>query len=292
MAEITVDRIACVRCGACVDVCTIARVFEARDDGYYAAHPERCWGCGHCVAVCPEDAIDHEDFPLEGAPIIDRELLPSLDSLEAAFRARRSCRAFKDEPVPRELVRRLVSIGRWAPTAHNSQSVDWIAIDDRPRIAELAKATIDRLLHYTRLVENPALRPLFSLVAGARDARELRKYRNVAASLSERWREGEDRIFYRAPVVLVAHTPAENPFGSDDAVYAAYNVMLAAERLGLGTCQIGFVQAIAARDRMIKRLIAVPDPRKVQVVLALGYPKHEFRRMLPRRDPDLVWNPR
>ncbi|RLE38158.1 hypothetical protein DRJ12_01815, partial [Candidatus Acetothermia bacterium] len=43
MAEITVDRIACVRCGACVDVCTIARVFEARDDGYYAAHPERCW---------------------------------------------------------------------------------------------------------------------------------------------------------------------------------------------------------------------------------------------------------
>jgi len=231
MVEITVDKIACVRCGACVDVCNIAQVFEPREDGYYAAHPERCWRCGHCVAVCPVDAIDHSDFPLEDAPIIEPDLLPSLESLEIALRSRRSCRAFKDEPVARDIVRRIISIGRWAPTAHNSQSVDWVAIDDRPRIAELAKATIDRFLLYTRLAHNPLLRLPFSLAVGRENARTLRKYRNIAVSLSGRWRGGDDPIFYRAPVVLAAHTPAENPFGCDDAGYAAYNVILAAERL-------------------------------------------------------------
>jgi len=275
-----------------VDVCNIAQVFEPREDGYYAAHPERCWRCGHCVAVCPVDAIDHSDFPLEDAPIIEPDLLPSLESLEIALRSRRSCRAFKDEPVARDIVRRIISIGRWAPTAHNSQSVDWVAIDDRPRIAELAKATIDRFLLYTRLAHNPLLRLPFSLAVGRENARTLRKYRNIAVSLSGRWRGGDDPIFYRAPVVLAAHTPAENPFGCDDAGYAAYNVILAAERLGLGTCQIGFVQGIANRDRKIRRLIPIPGSRRIQVVLALGYPKHGFRRMLPRRDPNLVWNPR
>jgi len=286
MTEITIDKTACVRCNACIDVCAIAQVFEADEGGYHPAHPERCWGCGHCVAVCPADAIDHEGFPLEECPIIEPKILPSLESLEAALRSRRSCRMFNDEPVPRDLVRRLVSIGRWAPTAHNSQSVDWIAIDDRPRIAELAKTTIDRLLHYTRLAKNPALRPFFSLAVGVGNARTLRRHRNVAASL------GEDPIFYRAPLILIAHTPAENPFGCDDAGYAAYNVMLAAERLGLGTCQIGFVQGMANRDRKIREGIPVPGSRSVQAVLALGYPKHEFHRLLPRRDPNLVWNPR
>jgi len=292
MAEITIDKTACIRCGACVDLCMIAGVFELGEEGSQPVHPERCWDCGHCVAVCPADAIDHENFPLEECPIIDPELLPSIESLEAALRARRSCRAFKDEPVPRELVRRLVSIGRWAPTTHNSQSVDWIAIDDRLRIAELAKATIDRFLHYTGLAQNPVLKPLFTLAIGARNARMLRRYRKVAVSLSKRWGEGEDPIFYRAPVILVAHTPVGSPFGCNDAGYAAYNLILAAERLGLGTCQIGFVQGIAARDRKIRERLAIPTSRALQVVLALGYPKHEFRRVLPRRDPNLVWNPR
>jgi len=292
MAEITIDKTACVRCGACVDVCAIAGVFELKDDGAHVVHPERCWGCGHCVAVCPTDAIDHEDFPLEEAPIIDQEILPSLESLETAFRSRRSCRMFKEEPVPRDLVRLLVSIGRWGPTAHNSQAVDWLGIDDRLRIAELAKITIDRLVRYARLVGNPLLRPLLSLAFGKGNVRTLKDYRRTAFSLSKRWGEGKDPIFYRAPVVLIAHTPSGNPFGCDDAAYAAYHVILAAERLGLGTCQIGFVQGLANRDRKIKRAIPVPASRKVQVVLALGYPKHNFRRMLPRRDPNLVWNPR
>jgi len=292
MTEITIDKTACVRCNACIDVCAIAQVFEADEGGYHPAHPERCWGCGHCVAVCPADAIDHEGFPLEECPIIEPKILPSLESLEAALRSRRSCRMFNDEAVPRDLVRRLVSIGRWAPTAHNSQSVDWIAIDDRPRIAELAKTTIDRFLLYTRLARNPLLRPLLSLAVGGGSVRTLRRYRDVAVSLSNRWKEGNDPIFYRAPVVLIAHTPVENPFGCDDAGYAAYNVMLAAERLGLGTCQIGFVQGMANRDRKIREGIPVPASRSVQAVLAVGYPKHEFRRMLPRRDPNLVWNPR
>ena len=71
MAQITVDPKACVKCGACVDVCFAARVYEMSDLGSQAVRPDACWACGQCIAACPTDAIDHDLFPLEDCPILD-----------------------------------------------------------------------------------------------------------------------------------------------------------------------------------------------------------------------------
>ncbi len=48
------DLYACVHCGDCVDRC----VFDARSlrDGELAYDPNRCYGCGLCVTVCPVEA--------------------------------------------------------------------------------------------------------------------------------------------------------------------------------------------------------------------------------------------
>ena len=81
-------------------------------------------------------------------------------------------------------------------------------------------------------------------------------------------------------------------FGRDNAIYATYNVMLAAQRSDLATCQIGFFQAVAARSGRLCREIGIPEGRVPQVAVALGYPLHTFRRVPPRRTPDLAWNPR
>lgn len=292
MAKITVDPTACVRCGACIDVCFGARVFEMGDLGARAVRPEDCWACGQCVAVCPTDAIDHDLFPLEECPIVESSELPTTEQLTAAFRSRRSNRTFLEKPVLRETVLELVSLGRWAPTASNNQAIDWIAFDDRARIAEMSRATVAGMRRYAKLAANRFVRPFLRIAAGREAVESLRESIDGIERMADRLASGADPIFYRAPVVLVGHSPSGSHFGRDDAIYATYNLMLGAERYGLVTCQIGFFQAILSRSARLQKTIGIPESRVPQVAVALGYPKHPFRRVPDRRIPNLIWNPR
>ena len=281
----------CVRCGACVALC-LAQVYEQSDNDVKPIRPQRCFACGHCVAACPTDAIDHERFPLDECPLIDSEELPLHDGLIAAFRERRSARVFKDELIPRETVEKLLDAGRWAPSASNQQPVDWLVIDDQKRIAELSKGVLDVLGRLVALARNPLLRPLLRLIGGKELARRIRKTASALEEARKRQREGGDPILYQAPVLLVAHVPKSDRFGRDDAAYAAYNVMLAAQRLGLGTCQIGFLQFALELSRRLRMSLHLPSGRKPEIALVLGVPKYPFRRAVPRRKPEITWNKR
>ncbi len=292
MAKITIDETACIRCGKCVDVCGLARVYELSSESSVPVNADHCWFCGQCVAGCPTDAIDHEAFPLEDCPIIDTATLPNRDDLIAAYRFRRSQRVFHDTAIDREVIRDLVTLGRWAPTASNSQSVDWLAFDDPARIEELSRGTVREMTKLIRLANNPLVRPFLPLFIGREGSRQLKRASGSFDRLQDAINQGEDPIFYRAPVVLIGHGPAGNRFGRDDAVYATYNMMLAADSFNLGTCQIGFFQVMAERSGRLTKQLGLPKGRVPQIALAVGYPRHDFRRALPRRSPNLTWNPR
>jgi len=292
MAKITVDPKACIKCGACVEVCFSARVFEMSESSSNPVRPHACWACGQCVGVCPTDAIDHDLFPLEDTPIVEPSNLPTKDTLISAFRYRRSVRTYQQKPVPRDLIRELVSIGRWGPTATNNQALDWIAFDDRARILDLARATVDGLSRYARMASNPITRIFMQLVIGRANVQKLRGFRSFVRKMDELLSNGGDPVFYQAPVVLIGHTQQGNLFGRDDAVYAMYNIMLACQRFDLGSCQIGFFQSVVMRSAKLKKLIGLPEGRVPQVCMILGYPTRPFRRVPERRNPDLTWNPR
>ena len=289
--EITVDQTLCIQCGACIDLCAAAAVYQeldpAQDAGLggetRAVAPEGCWLCGHCVASCPTDAISHSGFPLSECPEIDPAVLPSLAELVTAFRERRSARVFSDRSVPREVVRDLVDLSRWVPSASNEQPVDWLAFDKADRIAALSARTVEVLAGRAQELRRQA-------VAGAGRSRQDLQFAEDLERLEEFHARGEDPIFYRAPVVLVAHVPVVDDFGRDDAVYAAYNLMLAAERLGLGTCQIGYFQEALDRSRQLCGMLGLVQDRRAEVTLALGHPVHGFHRLIPRRQPELLWD--
>ena len=289
MLKISIDQKKCIRCGACVALCT-GDVFELTDTGAEAVSPERCWRCGHCVAACPVDAVAHSAFPLEACPLIDSPALPSVEQLTAAFRERRSNRAFKEKPVPRDLLEELLDITRWTPSASNARAIRWLAIDDPKRIAAFSRGTIAVLGRMAQLVRNRVLRPILTLVLGKKTAKKARRSAASYHRLTARLARGEDPIFFHAPVLLIAHGRKRMRFERDDAVYAAYNLMLAAERLGLGTCQIGFFQFALSHSRRLRLALGLPKGRRAEVVLVLGYPKFSFRRMLPRRGGKLTWD--
>lgn len=63
-----------------------------------------------------------------------------MEALEA-IAARRSIRKYKPDPVPRDVLERIVDAGRLAPTAHNDQPWEFIVVTDAALRRRLADTT-------------------------------------------------------------------------------------------------------------------------------------------------------
>ena len=161
--------------------------------------------------------------------------------------------------------------------ADNAQPVDWLVFDDPDRIEALSQQTVtvfEEMLNQGRK----------DMSATVEDVQDFERIIQQNA-------QGLDPIFFKAPVLLIAHVPVEDSFGRDDATYAAYNLILAAQRMGLGSCLIGyFIYALENSDQL-KSHLGLSDNRRVEVALVIGYPKYKFRRTVPRRSMEIIWNP-
>lgn len=294
MARIEIQKELCNNCGVCVTECPDG-IFQRENEAAIIAPHETCLSCYHCLAICPTGAIRWAEIPAEDYPPIERLDLPSPQSLILAFRERRSSRHFAERPVPRELIETLIDGARWAPSAHNAQDVDWLAIDDAGRIKALSDEIVRLFARSASLLDNPAMRLVGPLILGRDMFQMALENRAGLQSLLDKSARGDDVIFYHAPVVLVGHTPAGNSLGRDNAIYQAYNIMLLAERLRLGTCQIGYLTAaldinVLGLNRPLLQRLNLPTGRKAQIALVVGYPRVHFRRVVPRKVPGLEWN--
>jgi adenylylsulfate reductase subunit B len=55
--SISIDKAACVGCGACVRVCP-GNLIKLDEDGLaWMRRPRDCWGCTACLKACPAGAI-------------------------------------------------------------------------------------------------------------------------------------------------------------------------------------------------------------------------------------------
>jgi len=135
------------------------------------------------------------------------------------------------------------------------------------------------------------MNPLAGLFLGLTEGFDKLSYAKTAAATLAKLEElrlaGYDPIFYDAPALLVAHVPAGTYFGRDDAVHAIYNVELAAERLGLGSCLMGYFKIALDRDKGFRKSLGLPEGRSPEAAVVIGYPEVEHLRMLPRRKPSV-----
>lgn len=157
-----------------------------------------------------------------------------------AIARRRSCRAYRDAPVPPEAVDRLVEAVRLAPSACNRQP--W-------RLALVTDPAVRR-----RIVERgflPGIRMPWAL-----DAPLLVALGMVRSTTTHRlgvWLSGVDYPWV-------------------DMGIAGEHLVLAATELGLGTCWIGWI-----RSRVIRRLVGWPLAFRPVAIIAVGYPAEPDR---------------
>ncbi|MHC1789699.1 nitroreductase family protein [Solidesulfovibrio sp.] len=259
MDFITVDAARCKGDGLCVAVCPSGCLAADAGGGPVVADAAMCNACGHCVAVCPHDALTHSRVAAAGM----RENLrawPAPEVVDAMLRGRRSIRAYKDKPVPREVLAELVDVARFAPTASNVQEVGWIVTDDPAKVRELA-----------------ALTAAFFAANGARP-----KY-------SAMWEQGLDYFLRGAPALAVAYAPGDASFGAADCAIALTFMELAAVARGLGTCWAGLLTRAAEHSPELRQALGVPQRHIVEGGLMLGYPKVRYVGVPPRNPARLAW---
>jgi nitroreductase/NAD-dependent dihydropyrimidine dehydrogenase PreA subunit len=274
----------CTRCGACVAVCP-ARVF-AQEADVRVASPGGCILCGHCVAVCPVDAVAHHGFHGEEFPPIPDGARLEPDSLAGFLRARRSVREFRDKPVAREMLEKLLDIARYAPTASNVQGVRYALITDATQHWAISRRIVRWMALAGRLARIPGV---LALAARGWGRQRLETYLCALDGMLEAVERGRDPIFYNASALIVTHAHKANAFGIEDSAYATYQLALAAHAMGLGTCMIGFLTTVSRYDPAVRRMAGVPKGHRMTTALVVGYPIYRYRRLVPRRLPRVQW---
>src|SRR5580704_6793484 len=77
----------------------------------------------------------------------------NLDEFETLAKSRRAIRNFKSDPVPMELLERLIEIARWAPSGYNLQPTHFVLVTD----PAVKSALIPACLKQRQVAEAPAV---------------------------------------------------------------------------------------------------------------------------------------
>ena len=182
----------------------------------------------------------------------------------------------------------MIEVGTHGGTASNAQTEGFLVIQDRNVLANLENMVIETLWNRMKLLGNPFGRRLMRIRYGKDVARQ-------AIGYFERFKEvrGADEsrnaVFRGAPAVIVIHGLRSNRNVHENCAVAARNMEVMALSLGLGTCWAGLLLVAAGLTNRIAGSLGIPPSRNIYSALMLGYPKHRYRKSVPRRQRDVRW---
>jgi nitroreductase len=205
--------------------------------------------------------------------------------LSEALRENAAIREFTDEPVPDEMLYRILETARFAPSGGNRQGWRVIAVRDAALKSSMRELYLPGWLEYMAMAAAGlvAWSPLAD--PGAEAAALTSASREELAALFA-------RQFERVPAMLVVLTdPGElaapdrdhdrYTFAGGASVYPfVWSILLAARGEGLG----GVMTTMhIRRETQVKELLNVPDELALAAVVFLGHPRRRPGRL--RRSP-------
>jgi nitroreductase/NAD-dependent dihydropyrimidine dehydrogenase PreA subunit len=288
---IKIDNERCTRCGMCIDVCP-ARIFvwnttQNEKPRIDVVNEEFCITCGHCVSICPENAVIHKRLPIDlFLPLEPVSITP--DALINLMLSRRSIRAYKPEPVPQTLLKQLLEAASRAPTATNTQNVEFIVVQDVAMLAELETLVFEILWGSLKRLGNPIFRKLAQLKYEKDQYQAF--YRHYQGFKHRKENDQiQGMIFRGALCAIVLHAPHAGTMETANCALAIANMTALAQTLELGTCWAGFLVEAARRSARFNQILDIPDSRKILGCLIVGYPKYRYKRSIPRKKPQINW---
>jgi nitroreductase len=210
-----------------------------------------------------------------------------------AIDSRRSIRAFKPDPVPREIIEKIVNLVIKAPSAINLQPWEFVVVmgEEKERLSrKLIKSYREKQISCSPGNVKP--------LADTFSKRGLASVELMTPSLAKMGQEFNQFInegscnFYGAPTAIILSL--DNAFSKarlvDVGIAVGYFVLIA-QGLGLGTCTIGLINAY---EDEIKEVLSIPENKDVVIGIALGYPDldspaNEFKTPRDSLDSFVSW---
>ena len=248
-----------------------------------------CNRCSHCVAVCPKNAIENDFLKTAQVRRVKRKLIDPQVYKEIAL-SRRSIRHYKNKPVEQKIIKDIINVTRYSPTASNSQHVSYIVITDPNILKKISSMVFSTAVSFYKYSTTRSGQYVFKgLKLSPSINAMLQKYVEPMSYYIELNESGRDLILHNAPVLVLLHGPSISFFGADNCNIAAANMTNYAHSLGLGSCYIGFVTLLSRFNKKLCRLINLPKGRKIYASLVLGYPKIKHPNIVSRKQPEISW---
>lgn len=170
------------------------------------------------------------------------------EAVKEVIMTRRSIRDYKEEPVCREQMAKILECGIYAPSAMNLQTWAVRVVDNKEFIDGVTAIAV---------AQNPKIA-------------EQSGFRN---------------IFRNAPTVAFVACPEESYSGEYDCGLLSQNMMLEAWSMGIGSCCLGSVVPVMNSEEAKTYLerLQLPEGYKLLVGIAFGYPAQEIP-VAPERD--------
>ena len=154
------------------------------------------------------------------------------------IKKRMSIRAYKDKPLPGDVIDNILEAARHAPSARNLQQLEYKVITNKALITRLSEGITAALKQEDSPYKAPpSFRPGF---------------------------------FYNAPLLIIVTGPKENRWSAADAALAVQNIMLCATSIGLGSCFIGMARFIQ-RDKKLLEELHISEDRNIAAAVICGY---------------------
>lgn len=173
-----------------------------------------------------------------------------------AIYARRSIRRFQEKSVPKDTVKKLLSAAAMSPSAMNRQPWRFVVIQNRDKIKELSRHVKKQMgllgygLRFTEIVKSQ-----------------------------------DDTVFYSAPLLILVSAEKNDQWSRINCGILAQTLFLAAHSLGLGSCYIGFANALNS-DAAVLADLSLPKDHDIIGALIFGYPSE--KKDAPVREPRVI----
>ena len=182
-----------------------------------------------------------------------------------------TCRFYRPDRIPDDVLRRVLDGTRWAPTGGNRQGVRFVVVRDAAKRRQLRDWYVPLWEQYT---SRATARPGASMPKLLANADHMAKHLHevpalvvVCAQLADLL--ATDRHLDRLTIV-----------GGASVYPAVQNLLLAARNEGLGTA---LTTLLCAVEPQVKTLLDIPDGVATAALIPMGYPEKGFPKKLARR---------
>ena len=183
------------------------------------------------------------------------------DSLFDAIYTQRAIRRWKPDPVPQDLLKRVLEAATKAPSGSNTQPWRWLVVQDESKRKAIATALSEFL------ASNEGMRSYFE--SGVKSPEK-----STRLMLTGALQLAEDLA--KAPVLIIPclYGTTVDRISTGSSIFpAVQNLLLAARGLGLGTVLTTFQARI---EDVVREQLGIPEDALPVALIPLGYPDANF----------------